>query len=60
MKRLSHLLFALLLLQYSLKAQNDWKVVPGKITTPWAEKVDPSNPLSDIQDPILCAKTGQT
>jgi beta-galactosidase/beta-glucuronidase len=56
MKRLSHLLFALLLLQYSLKAQNDWKIVPGKITTPWAEKVNPANPLSEYPRPHLVRK----
>ena len=56
MKRLSHLLFALLLLQYSLKAQNDWKIVPGKITSPWAEKVNPANPLSEYPRPHLVRK----
>ena len=56
MKRLSHLLFALLLLQYSLKAQNDWKIVPGKITTPWAQKVNPANPLSEYPRPHLVRK----
>ena len=55
MKRLSHLLLALLLFQCSLKAQ-DWKIVSGKITTPWAEKVNPSNTLSEYPRPHLVRK----
>lgn len=53
MKRLSHFLLALLLLQYSLTAQENWQIVPGKITSPWAEKVNPASPLAEYPRPQL-------
>ena len=53
MKRLSHFLLALLLLQYSLTAQENWQIVPGKITSPWAEKVNPASPLPEYPRPQL-------
>ena len=35
-------------------AQNsDWKPVPGKIKTPWAEKVDPANVLPEYPRPQM-------
>ena len=36
-----------------LNAQDAWKMVPGRITTAWAEKVNPSNPLSEYPRPQL-------
>lgn len=38
----------------NLFAQNGkWKIVPGKITTPWADKVDPNNVLPEYPRPQL-------
>jgi beta-galactosidase/beta-glucuronidase len=51
MKRLS-LLF-LILSSVISNAQDKWKIVPGKITTAWAEKVNPSNPLAEYPRPQL-------
>ncbi len=36
-----------------LHAQEAWKIVPGKIATPWAEKVNPSNTLPEYPRPQL-------
>lgn len=55
MKRLSYVLFALLLLECSVKAQ-EWKIVSGKITTPWAEKVNPASNLPEYPRPHLVRK----
>lgn len=33
--------------------QSDWKVVEGKILTPWAEKVNPANPLPEYPRPQM-------
>lgn len=33
--------------------QQAWKPVAGKITTPWADKVDPANPLPDYPRPQM-------
>lgn len=52
MRRISFLLLALAFLQFNLHAQ-EWKMVEGKITTPWAEKVDPSGPLPEYPRPQL-------
>lgn len=35
----------------------DWKIVPGKITTPWAEKVNPAAPLAEYPRPQLVRNT---
>ena len=45
-------LVILCLLSFTLSAQN-WKPVPGKISSPWAEKVDPSQPLPEYPRPQL-------
>lgn len=34
-----------------------WKVVDGKITTPWAEKVDPAHPLEEYPRPQMVRET---
>ena len=48
------LLFALLFQAGIASAQtSDWHIVPGKITSPWAEKVDPANPLPEYPRPQL-------
>lgn len=36
-----------------LAAQSSWKMVGGKISTPWAEKVDPTSPLPEYPRPQL-------
>lgn len=42
-----------LLLNTTGFAQNSWQVVPGKLTTPWAEKVSPEKPLNEYPRPQL-------
>jgi beta-galactosidase/beta-glucuronidase len=37
-------------------AQEPWKIVPGKISSPWAEKVNPANPLPEYPRPQLVRK----
>jgi len=34
-------------------SQSDWHIVPGRITTPWAEQVDPSHPLPEYPRPQM-------
>jgi beta-galactosidase/beta-glucuronidase len=53
MKRLSLLCFSFVLFQLTLSAQEGWHIVGGKITTPWAEKVNPANPLPEYPRPQL-------
>lgn len=53
MKQLWNILFLLLFLQPGLYAQQDWQIVKGKITSPWAEKVNPSNTLSEYPRPQM-------
>ncbi|TWI80563.1 glycosyl hydrolase family 2 [Lacibacter cauensis] len=49
---MKQLLAGVLLFLFSqLHAQNTWSIVPGKITTPWAEKVNPANPLPEYPRP---------
>jgi len=43
----------LLLIINQLYAQHNWKIVPGKITSPWAEKVNPAEPLPEYPRPQL-------
>lgn len=51
MKKALAILF--LLSVHFVQAQDTWKIVPGKITSPWAEKVNPSNPLPEYPRPQL-------
>jgi beta-galactosidase/beta-glucuronidase len=37
-------------------AQEKWQIVQGRITTPWAEKVDPSQPLPEYPRPQMVRK----
>lgn len=48
------LLFILAVSARQADAQSTgWKIVPGKITTPWAEKVDPASVLPEYPRPQL-------
>jgi beta-galactosidase/beta-glucuronidase len=48
------LLPALLMLALSSNAQqSDWKIVPGHITTQWADQVNPANTLPDYPRPLM-------
>jgi beta-galactosidase/beta-glucuronidase len=52
MKQVCYLFLLVLFLQSGLSAQ-DWQIVKGKITSPWAEKVNPSNPLPEYPRPHM-------
>jgi beta-galactosidase/beta-glucuronidase len=56
MRRITYLVLCFVLFQSSLIAQQGWKIVPGKITTPWAEKVDPANVLAEYPRPQMVRK----
>lgn len=56
MKRFLSIFFSLVSLNFSIHAQQDWKMVSGKITSPWAEKVDPANTLAEYPRPQLVRK----
>ena len=34
-------------------SQNDWHIVPGRITTPWTQQVDPAHPLPEYPRPQM-------
>lgn len=53
MNRFFLLLASMILLQFSIHAQSDWKIVEGKIKTPWADKVDPAKPLPEYPRPQM-------
>lgn len=54
MKRHSlYCLLSLLLIQFTVKAQQGWQMVPGKIASPWAEKVNPVAPLPEYPRPQM-------
>lgn len=46
-------LFLFLLVQGAINAQQGWQAVPGKIASPWAEKVNPSAPLPEYPRPQM-------
>ncbi len=52
-------LFLLLLLVGSLKAQQNWQIVPGHITTQWSANVNPVDPLPEYPRPQLVRKNWQ-
>ncbi|MCU7549587.1 beta-galactosidase [Chitinophagaceae bacterium LB-8] len=52
-KHSSYLLVALLLSQLTINAQKNWQMVPGRIATPWAEKVNPAAPLPEYPRPQM-------
>jgi beta-galactosidase/beta-glucuronidase len=41
----------------ALTAQTNWKIAGNKITTPWAEKVDPTKPLPEYPRPQMVRNT---
>src|SRR6185312_5943367 len=53
MKKL-HLLFIFLLIAgFSRAQQSGWKIVPGHITTQWADDVNPANTLPEYPRPQM-------
>src|SRR5690625_874053 len=52
---LEHLFFSiwLLIFMIPLQGQNTWKPAGDRIMTPWAEKVDPENPLPEYPRPQM-------
>jgi beta-galactosidase/beta-glucuronidase len=53
MKKVCILFCSLLLLSSTINAQQDWQIVKGKITSPWADKVNPANPLPEYPRPHM-------
>ena len=53
MKQFWNILFLVFFLQPGIYAQQDWQIVKGKITSPWAEKVNPSSPLPEYPRPQM-------
>jgi beta-galactosidase/beta-glucuronidase len=49
--------FLIFVFNFSGAQQASWKVVEGKITTPWAEKVNPSAPLPEYPRPQMVRDT---
>ena len=48
------MIFAFLLMAISVIAQNSaWKIVPGRITTPWADSVNLVNVLHEYPRPQM-------
>ncbi|HZH94960.1 MAG TPA: glycoside hydrolase family 2 TIM barrel-domain containing protein [Flavisolibacter sp.] len=56
MKRFFYAALFILASPLLLTAQEGWKIVPGKITTPWAVNVEPATPLSEYPRPHLVRK----
>ncbi|MBA4168333.1 MAG: beta-galactosidase [Chitinophagaceae bacterium] len=56
MQRFSYVFLVLFFFHSSLQAQQGWKMVAGRIASPWAEKVDPANPLPEYPRPQLVRK----
>jgi beta-galactosidase/beta-glucuronidase len=52
----SFLFYSLVVSPSALYAQQGWKIVNARITTSWAGKVDPSNPLPEYPRPQLKRK----
>lgn len=48
-----------LLLHMGLANAQEWKLVKGKITTPWAEEVNPENPLPEYPRPQMVREDWQ-
>ena len=56
------LVFAILLFScsYSVEAQqNQWKKVPGRISSEWADKIDPAKPLAEYPRPQMVRNAWQ-
>lgn len=56
MNRIFYLLSLSLLFQSFSYAQQGWQIVKGKITSPWAEKVNPANALPEYPRPQMVRK----
>jgi beta-galactosidase/beta-glucuronidase len=56
MNRISCLLLLSLLFHSFSYAQQNWQIVKGKITSPWAEKLDPANALPEYPRPQMVRK----
>ncbi|MFC6996244.1 glycoside hydrolase family 2 protein [Rufibacter roseus] len=61
MKKTPYILLLVLLFQASISSAqtSDWQLVTGKITSPWAEKVNPANPLPEYPRPQLVRENWQ-
>jgi beta-galactosidase/beta-glucuronidase len=53
MKNLLFIFSLILISNYSSGQKNEWHIVPGRITTQWADSVDPSNVLKEYPRPQL-------
>lgn len=56
MKRIFYLFLLSMLFHSFLYAQQNWQIVKGKITSPWAEKLNPANPLPEYPRPQMVRK----
>jgi len=48
-----YLIIGFTFLAISSSAQTSWKMVEGKITSPWAEKVNAASPLPEYPRPQM-------
>jgi beta-galactosidase/beta-glucuronidase len=53
MKKFLFVFGLIIIAQYSFAQTSGWQIVGGKITTPWADSVNPSNVLPDYPRPQL-------
>lgn len=53
MKRFTQLFFILAFFQLTSFSQERWQMVPGKIASPWASEVNPSNALPEYPRPQM-------
>jgi beta-galactosidase/beta-glucuronidase len=56
MKNLLILCFFILIANHSFAQKGTWKIVPGRITTPWADSVNPANVLANYPRPQMQRK----
>ncbi|GAC1443401.1 MAG: glycoside hydrolase family 2 TIM barrel-domain containing protein [Sediminibacterium sp.] len=59
MKKTVFFSFFFIVAAFHLSAQDKWQIVPGRIQTPWAEKVDPSHVLPEYPRPQLVRRNWQ-
>jgi beta-galactosidase/beta-glucuronidase len=55
--RFFFVVFFVLLLNHSYGQEAAWKMVEGRITSPWATEVDPANPLPEYPRPQMVRET---
>jgi beta-galactosidase/beta-glucuronidase len=58
-KKIIFWIFFAFISTHSFSQGGAWQIVPGKITTPWAEKVNPSNVLEEYPRPQLVRNNWQ-